>query len=89
MLRPIEEDPVARRKSRRRCPGCGEWAVPVVYGYPCIEFADAVLRGEVILGGCAVTDRMPDWNCPGCGREFGGTLDAGGDPVSGGLPTGW
>ena len=80
MRQRFEVDPMARRMRRHRCPGCGGWAVPVVYGYPCIEHADAVLRGEVVLGGCAVTDRMPDWSCPGCGRQFGGTLGVGGDP---------
>jgi hypothetical protein len=62
--------------------------VPVVYGYPCIEYADAVLQGDAILGGCAVTDHMPDWSCPGCEREFGGTLDAGDDLGGGDLTAG-
>ena len=52
-----------------KCPNCGsENVVPIVYGYPTRETAQAAERGEVILYGC-----MPlpeDRGCRTCGHEW-------------------
>jgi hypothetical protein len=50
-----------------KCPSCGERAgVPVQYGLPSREMAEAAERGEVVLGGCVLTDDDPPRCCTEC-----------------------
>lgn len=44
---------------------------PIVYGMPGPELVDASARGEVSLGGCCISDDMPAFECPACGRTVG------------------
>lgn len=55
------------------CPRCGGRAVPILRGYPSPDAFDAADRGEVVLGGCIVTDDDPAFACTGfdCGLTFG------------------
>lgn len=40
-----------------RCPNCRHHSgVPVRYGLPSLKAADAARRGELVLGGCVLTD---------------------------------
>ena len=39
-----------------RCPVCGGRGVPIVYGYPGVELAEAERRREVVIGGCLPSD---------------------------------
>ena len=56
---------------RPACPQCGAAAVvPIVYGLPGEELAEACRRGEVVLGGCCITDDMPEWHCKACEHEW-------------------
>jgi len=60
-------------KSRVRCPRCGEVSgVPILWGMPDNDASERAERGEVVLGGCLVTDDDPDWSCtnPACGNEW-------------------
>ncbi len=52
------------------CPKCGSRLLPIEYGYPGPSMMDAYSRGEIALGGCAVTDRDPDLQCSGCQQRF-------------------
>jgi len=55
----------------RRCPRCNsEDTVPIVYGYPGPELAEASMRGEVALGGCVVFPDAPEYTCRSCGHEW-------------------
>jgi len=50
-----------------RCPNCGEKSgVPVLYGLPTREAVEAAERGELVLGGCVLTDDDPPRCCTEC-----------------------
>lgn len=53
------------------CPFCG-YGPPIenVYGMPTYKAEQAEKRGEIMLGGCCVTDSDPRWCCPSCRRKF-------------------
>lgn len=53
------------------CPSCGAGAVPIVYGLPGREAQERARRGEIVLGGCYLTDGAPCWACPHCGWRWG------------------
>ena len=56
----------------RRCPHCRSTrVVPIEYGLPPIEIAPQADRGELVLGGCCVSDGDPTWHCFACGAAFG------------------
>jgi hypothetical protein len=49
--------------TRRKCPSCSQDdAIPIVYGLPADELAQAAGRGEVALGGCLVGGEEPNWH---------------------------
>jgi hypothetical protein len=48
------------------CPACGGTLVPIVYGLPGPEAAEAANRGEIALGGCMVTGDDPQFQCAAC-----------------------
>ena len=54
------------------CPECGGELVPIVYGYPSAEAFKAAQDGELVLGGCCVSDADPPWECSGCATRFHG-----------------
>lgn len=50
-----------------RCPNCrSRTGVPVQYGLPTLQAADAAARGEVVLGGCVLGDDDPPRCCTTC-----------------------
>ena len=58
-----EENPV--------CPECGsEDVIPIVYGKPGTELIERADKGEVILGGCVISDDSPFNHCNGCEHEW-------------------
>lgn len=62
----------AGRSPRPPCLCCDSWkhAVPIVFGLPGEELEERALRGEVVLGGCCVTDDDPRWFCKRCEEEL-------------------
>ncbi len=57
------------------CPDCGSANVrPIVYGEPPFSLALQARRGELVLGGCVITENSPDWDCADCRRQFGEML---------------
>lgn len=59
------------------CPKCkSEKTAPILYGLPADEMLEASKRGEIIFGGCAVTDDMPqpDYGCTECGFRWSDEL---------------
>lgn len=63
---PVEEF----RHMPAKCPHCGRKVLPILYGSPGPEMMEAEERGEIILGGCLLTDSIPDCACPCCGQSF-------------------
>lgn len=53
-----------------RCPICGSPAIPIVYGLPDVEAAEAADQGRIVLGGCVVTGSDPAWACTGRERHL-------------------
>jgi hypothetical protein len=53
------------RTDRRsqRCPTCGAPGVRIVYGYPDVALFESGQRGEVIIGGCVVSDDDATHGC--------------------------
>jgi len=61
------------------CPSCAKGKlVPIVYGLPMEDLMEQAQRGEVILGGCVVTQMIdgdvtwgdPELGCSACERKF-------------------
>lgn len=42
-----------------------------MYGEPIEELGRAEARGELVLGGCVISDNDPEWACLACGARFG------------------
>ncbi len=52
------------------CPRCGTPGIPIIWGLPGADLAEAARRGEVILGGCLVTGDDADHECPACRHQW-------------------
>ena len=59
------------------CPDCrSREVVPIVYGLPSAQLFEAARSGEVMIGGCLVSQTAPEWSCRVCGRRFKDDYDA-------------
>lgn len=52
------------------CPQCGGRVVDILYGEPTPEAMEAIERGELMLGGCIVSEDAPEWQCVKCGQHY-------------------
>ena len=52
------------------CPSCGGKLLLIRYGMPGISMMEAANRGEIILGGCIISEGDPDLECADCGKQF-------------------
>jgi hypothetical protein len=53
------------------CPRCeSEKVVRIEYGEPGFEMWEAYEKGEIFLGGCAVSPDDPDWHCRACEHQW-------------------
>jgi hypothetical protein len=60
---------------KKKCPACGSTnTVKILYGMPTHEAFEAAERGEIVLGGCCVSDTNPTRHCKDCGQGFGGGI---------------
>lgn len=58
-------------RAKPRCPLCNsENVAGILFGYPGPEMSEASERGEIVLGGCCVTEDDPKWHCKDCEREW-------------------
>jgi hypothetical protein len=68
--------PVGKRKTiegahLRNCPQCKSGdPLPIVYGYPGAEAAEAADQGKILLGGCVISDDDPHWQCAVCRHRW-------------------
>lgn len=54
------------------CPRCGTGRLrPILYGFPTPAAFEAADRGDLVLGGCVISDHDPMTACPTCGARFG------------------
>jgi hypothetical protein len=62
---------VNTKRKTRSCPECdSENVAGIVYGYPSEEMFDQSERGDIVLGGCCVTEDDPEWRCKDCENEW-------------------
>ena len=54
------------------CPKCGHKVATVFYGYPVFseELQRDIDNGDIILGGCEITEFNHDWECTHCHKKF-------------------
>lgn len=57
---------------KQPCPVCNktDQVIPIVYGYPGEELDKKAQKGEVILGGCMVSEDNPRWYCKRDDKRF-------------------
>jgi len=57
---------------RERCPKCGsDELIQISYGLPTTKAVERANKGEIILGGCVVSEDSPLWCCNKCKYRFG------------------
>jgi hypothetical protein len=57
-----------------RCRSCGgRHVAELLYGLPAVdeELNRNLRAGHIVLGGCCVSERMPQWRCGTCSHEWG------------------
>ncbi len=52
------------------CPSCGGELLLIRYGELGVSMMEAARRGEIVLGGCIVSESDPDLECAACGEQF-------------------
>jgi len=58
-------------KKQPICPLCNSNNVAeIAFGYPSPEMFEEAERGDIVLGGCCVTDNDPKWHCKDCEHEW-------------------
>jgi len=59
------------KRKPAKCKACGQPTVlRILYGEPSIEGFEAAERGELILGGCCISEDSPEWQCANCGQRY-------------------
>ena len=66
----FKNDPIPVRRKPVKCHHCGSKVLRIQYGYPSHEMMEASERGEILLGGCIVSEDSPDYACPICGQSY-------------------
>lgn len=66
-----------------RCPRCGGTSAAILYGSPALETLPSVGAGEVVLGGCVISEGLPTERCRRCGHEWGSLTILGADDDAG------
>lgn len=61
-----------RRAGPAHCPGCHREveSTPILWGLPSSDGFEAAKRGDVVLGGCLVSESDPSHICPLCGTRL-------------------
>ena len=60
-------------KKPDNCPECGsERIAKILYGMPAFsdELKKQIYEGQIVLGGCCITEDDPVWRCVDCDTEI-------------------
>jgi len=58
-------------KPKKKCPQCdSDNVAAIALGFPSPEMSEDEERGNIVLGGCCVSEDDPDWRCKDCGNEW-------------------
>ena len=52
------------------CRALADEGVEIVFGYPSEEMIEQLERGEIVLGGCCVTEDDPEGHCKDCAHSW-------------------
>lgn len=57
---------------RPNCPKCknNDFVIPIAYGYPSFEMREESDSGKIVLGGCSIRFKAPDYRCTACQFEW-------------------
>ena len=55
-----------------KCPKCSskDAVVKIMYGMPGIEMQNEYNEGKIMLGGCVIGPKAPDYHCKTCQYEW-------------------
>lgn len=63
--------PIKVTRKPRKCQKCGKTTVvKILYGEPTPEAGERESAGKVVLGGCIINEKSPDWACTNCKVEY-------------------
>ena len=55
----------------RKCQKCGKTTVvKILYGMPTEEALRLLEQEKLVIGGCCITEKNPDWACTNCKVEY-------------------
>ena len=55
----------------RKCQKCGKTTVvKILYGMPAEEALRLLEQEKLVIGGCCITEKSPDWACTNCKVEY-------------------
>lgn len=58
------------KRKPAKCPVCKGKVASIVYGEPSAELGKKAEQGDVVLGGCLITEYSADWMCVDCKTVF-------------------
>jgi hypothetical protein len=61
-----------RFQNGKQCPEClsKDSIGKIQYGYPGNKMIDQADKGKIILGGCSISDKNPDYQCGNCKYQW-------------------
>jgi len=63
--------PIKVPRKPRKCPKCGKTTVvKILYGMPTEEALRLLEQEKLVIGGCCITEKSPDWACTNCKVEY-------------------
>ena len=63
--------PIKVPRKPRKCPKCGKTTVvKILYGMPTEESMQLAEEGKLVIGGCCITEKNPDWAWTNCKVEY-------------------
>lgn len=69
-MREVEQVPFGVYQKPEYCKICATKVVRIIYGEPTPETMEKARIGELIVGGCCVSEQDPEWGCPRCGYGY-------------------
>lgn len=74
-MRHVGQVPFGVNKKPDYCKICHSPVLDIVYGEPNLDIIEKARRGQLIVGGCCVSEQDPSWGCPKCGSVYKNIAD--------------
>ena len=63
--------PIKVPRKPNKCHKCGKTTVvKILYGMPTEEAFKLLEQEKLVIGGCCITEKSPDWACSNCKTEY-------------------